>query len=73
MQTNHKQSFLATVFFCALVFTATIARATDFRGRVQGVNQPIAGSTVTLFAASTSAPRRLAQGRTDDSDLFLAG
>ena len=54
----------------ALAFTASIARAADFTGSVQGANQPIAGASVTLYAAGSGAPTRLAQGKTDDNGTF---
>jgi streptogramin lyase len=54
----------------ALAFTPTIARAAAFTGSVQGVSKPIAGSTVTLFAAGTGTPAQLAQGKTDDKGAF---
>jgi hypothetical protein len=55
---------------CALAFTATLARAADFTGSVQGAGKPIAGSTVTLYAATSGAPKQLAQGTTDDNGAF---
>ena len=46
------------------------ALAAELTGTVQGANQPIAGSTVTLFAAGTGAPKQLAQGKSDESGAF---
>ena len=46
------------------------ALAAELSGTVQGAKQPIAGSTVTLFAAGTGAPQQLAQGKSDDSGAF---
>jgi hypothetical protein len=58
----------ATVGFISL--TNTSALAAELSGTVQGAKQPIAGSTVTLFAAGTGAPKQLAQGKSDDSGAF---
>src|SRR5271157_6236698 len=61
-------------FFSILLFTLVLAQvramAADLAGNVQGAGLPIAGSTVTLYAASTDAPTQLAQGKTDDSGTF---
>jgi hypothetical protein len=39
-------------------------------GSVQGAGSPIAGATVTLYAAGAGAPAQLAQGKTDDDGVF---
>src|ERR1700690_894925 len=57
----------STALIGALAFTASIARAADFTGSVQGANQPIAGATVTVYAAGTGAPTQLGQGKSDDN------
>ena len=44
--------------------------AAELAGNVQGAGLPIAGSTVTLYAAGTGAPTQLAQGKTDDNGAF---
>ncbi|HYV35920.1 MAG TPA: hypothetical protein VE988_09470, partial [Gemmataceae bacterium] len=41
-----------------------------FGGKVLGANSPIAGSTVTLFAADEGKPVQLAQGKTGDDGAF---
>src|SRR5215471_12310380 len=41
-----------------------------FAGRVQGAGSPIAGSTVTLYAAGDGKPTELAQGKTGDDGSF---
>jgi sugar lactone lactonase YvrE len=46
------------------------ALATELAGTVQGAKQPIAGSTVTLYAAGTDTPKQLAQAKTDDQGAF---
>jgi hypothetical protein len=70
MKTPHNRYFLATALIGAVAFIATLTRAADFTGSVQGANSPIAGSTVTLYAASSAAPVQLAQGKTDDHGTF---
>ena len=39
-------------------------------GSVQGAGKPVAGSTVTLFAAGAGAPAQSAQGQTDEQGAF---
>jgi len=70
MKIKYTPSLLAGVLACAVALPTTIARAADFAGNVQGAGMPIAGSTVTLFAAGTGAPMQLAQGKTDDNGAF---
>jgi DNA-binding beta-propeller fold protein YncE len=53
-----------------VLLAASGADAADIVGKVQGANSPIAGSTVTLFAAGTGAPVQLAQGKTDEKGSF---
>jgi hypothetical protein len=61
-------------FFSILLFTLVLAQvramAADLAGNVQGAGLPIAGSTVTLYAAGTGASTQLAQGKTDDNGAF---
>jgi hypothetical protein len=42
----------------------------EIEGRVLIANQPVAGATVTLFAAGEAAPTQLAQGKTDAQGAF---
>jgi hypothetical protein len=42
----------------------------EFAGKVQGAGSPIAGSTVTLYAAGEGKPTRLAQGESDSEGTF---
>jgi len=70
MNTTHKQSFLACALVCALALATSVVRAADLAGSVQGAAKPIAGATVTLYAAGTGAPTQLAQARTDDRGAF---
>src|SRR5215471_12152123 len=63
--------FAATFTIAAVFFLAALRpNAADVRGKVQGANTPIVGSTVTLYAASAGAPAQLAQGTTDDKGSF---
>ena len=52
------------------MLTNISALAAELTGTVQGAKQPIAGSTVTLYAAGTGAPQQLAQGKSDDTGAF---
>jgi hypothetical protein len=56
--------------FALTVLTAYTAHAADLGGSVQAAGKPIAGAAVTLFAAGTGAPTKLAEGRTDDKGAF---
>ena len=61
---------LITILLLTLAFTNMPARATDLAGNVQGAGSPIAGATVTLYAAGEGAPSQLAQGKTDGKGEF---
>ena len=54
---------------CLLLTGWTQAEET-IKGQVLGGGAPIAGSTVTLWEASASAPRQLAQAKTDSDGRF---
>jgi hypothetical protein len=60
--------------FSILLFTLSFAQgramAAELAGNVQGAGLPIAGATATLYAAGTSAPTQLAQGKTNDNGAF---
>jgi hypothetical protein len=58
------------VVMAALPLAGIGVKATDLSGRVQGAGQPIAGATVTLYAAGSGAPAQLAQARTDAEGAF---
>jgi hypothetical protein len=66
--TKRTLAALAAVGFLSLANIAALAA--ELSGTVQGAKQPIAGSTVTLFAAGTDAPKQLARGNSDDSGTF---
>src|SRR5262245_51396441 len=65
-------AFLHAVGMWALVFVglAMPALAADVTGKVQAANGPIAGATVTLFAAGTGTPTQLSQAKTGDDGAF---
>jgi hypothetical protein len=65
-----KQSLTALVAIGIISLPNMSARAADLAGSVQGAGQPIAGSTVTLFAAGTGTPTQLAQSKTDSDGAF---
>src|SRR5208337_2960990 len=70
MKITRTQNLLAAALVGALVLMNNFAAAADLSGSVRGAGQPIAGSTVTVYAAGTGAPAQLAQGKTDDSGAF---
>src|SRR5215471_15828163 len=50
--------------------TSSSSSTRKLAGCVQAAGKPIAGATVTLYAASTAAPAKLAEGKTDDQGAF---
>ena len=65
-----KHSLAPLVAAAAFILADVWATAANLEGTVQGAGQPIAGATVTLFAAGTGSPTQLAQGKADDSGAF---
>ena len=61
---------LFSILLFTLAFAQVRAMAAELAGNVQGAGFPIAGSTVTLYAASTGAPTQLTQGKTDENGAF---
>jgi hypothetical protein len=61
---------LFSILLLTLAFAQMRAMAVELAGIVQGAGLPIADSTVTLYAAGTGAPTRLAQSKTDDNGAF---
>jgi hypothetical protein len=58
-----ESSLRAIVISAALLLIACVqATAASLTGSVLTAGQPVAGATVTLYAASTGAPTQLAQG-----------
>ena len=64
-------SFLLTGGLFA--FASGVAAADSLDGHVLGGGKPVANSTVTLWAAGSSAPQQLAQARTDAEGHFAFG
>jgi hypothetical protein len=63
-------TMLALAVLGALAAAPALA-ADTIKGRVLGAGTPITGSTVTLYAAGTGAPKRLAQARTGTDGRFV--
>ena len=62
---------LAVLFAASAILSTNVCViAAELTGNVQGAGKPIAGSTVTLYAASTGAPVQLAQGKTGGDGMF---
>ena len=68
--TTRKQNLLPCALLCALACATNIAQAANLAGSVQGAAKPIAGTTVTLYAAGTGAPTQLGKAKTDDQGAF---
>jgi hypothetical protein len=64
------RTLVRTSLCVVLLAAGTPAFAADLRGQVLGAGKPIAGSTVTLWAASAAAPKQLAQTKTDNDGRF---
>jgi hypothetical protein len=69
MKTLTQISTTLVLIFTTLLW-ASLSMALQVTGRVQGGGAPIANSTVTLWAASTDAPKQLAQTRTGADGQF---
>jgi hypothetical protein len=54
-----------------MLSSVPVLAADQINGQVLGASAPIISSTVTLWAASASAPRQLAQTRTDTDGRFV--
>ena len=70
IDTMTKRTLAALVALGFISLANISALAAELSGTVQGAKLPIAGSTVTLFAAGTDAPKQLAQGKSDQSGAF---
>src|SRR5208283_1646908 len=62
MKTTRIQNFLAVVLVGALALGARSSG--EIKGHVLIAGKPVAGATVTLYAAGEGAPTQLAQGKT---------
>jgi hypothetical protein len=65
-----RHNLTALLAACLITLANARSMAADLAGSVQGAGEPIAGSTVTLFAAGSGAPKQLAQSKTDDNGAF---
>jgi hypothetical protein len=70
MKLNVCRNGLLSLFTGMAVLFSPIVNAADLAGRVQGAGNPIAGASVTLYAAGTGTPKQLAKGKTDESGAF---
>ncbi len=62
---------MSTVFaLCSVLATGPASAADTLTGQVLGAGTPIANSTITLWAASTGAPKQLAKARTGSDGRF---
>jgi streptogramin lyase len=77
MKYAHRQIFARAALLAAtLLMTMSVSAAERIAGRVEASGEPIAGADVSLWLASSSAPRELARARTADDgsfDLTAAG
>ncbi|MFY9935247.1 MAG: hypothetical protein WAK33_00120, partial [Silvibacterium sp.] len=64
-----RKPMLAAIVASNLLF-AVSTLAADIKGQVLGGSAPIAQSTVTLWAASSDAPKQVAQTKTDKDGRF---
>ncbi len=53
-----------------LVCTNALVIGSELSGKVEIAGSPIAGATVTIYAAGSEAPKQLAQGNTDGTGVF---
>jgi hypothetical protein len=65
-----RHNLTASLAVCLITLANAQAMAADLAGSVQGAGEPVAGSTVTLFAAGSGTPKQLAQSKTDDNGAF---
>jgi hypothetical protein len=71
MIARNNTSFVTTVLAGSMfAWVAGAVTADALEGKVLGGGQPIANSTVTLWAASAGAPQQLGQGRTGTDGSF---
>ena len=61
---------IAAVIALGVLFAGPAFAADSINGQVVGAGAPIVGSTVTLWAEGTGAPRQLAQARTGADGRF---
>jgi len=61
---------LGTLLASSVLLAGLASAANPINGQVLGAGAPIAGSTVTLYAASADAPKQIAQTKTDNEGRF---
>jgi hypothetical protein len=64
------RKFLVVLAFCGVLPAAGSVAADGVAGRVLLAGAPIANSTVTLWAATSGAPKQLAQGKSGSDGRF---
>ena len=67
---SRNRLFAPTIAVLGLILSCAATAQESITGRVLGGGEPIANSTVTLYAASAEAPRQLAQAPSDASGRF---
>src|SRR5664279_3353787 len=64
------KAIMAVVVLCGFLLAGQIFAADNIKGQVLGGGAPIAKSTVTLWEASSGAPKQLDQAKTNDDGRF---
>jgi hypothetical protein len=67
---RHRLFFSASVVCTLLVVMSSVTAAQTIEGQVTGAGAPISRSAVTLWSASPTAPKQLAQTQTGDDGRF---
>ena len=67
---NARARFVSYLLFTSAVFAAQPLAASAMGGHVSGGNAPIAGSTVTAWVASDTAPREIGKATTNAEGHF---
>src|ERR1700759_3179452 len=69
MKTHSQLSICAALAALITVAASTVSHR-NLAGCVLVAGQPLAGATLTLYAAGPAEPARLAEGKTDDHGAF---
>ena len=67
----HAHAWIGALATTGVLSFASVAAAANINGQVLGAGAPIAGSMVTLFAASAGAPKQLGHVRTGTDGRFV--
>src|SRR5215469_14895939 len=67
---KRSQMLVLAVLTCCVPLAEAVFASDKIQGLVLGGGSPVAQSTVTLFAATAGAPKRLAQTKTDNDGRF---